>query len=67
MAVVFLVSTPPITGQYAVAFPLCAEGADGAGLAHANVFGLLNLAWGLGLPDRAGGGRRDRRGDAPTA
>jgi predicted MFS family arabinose efflux permease len=49
LAVVFIASTPAITGQYAVAFPLCAEGADEAGLAHANVFGLLNLAWGAGF------------------
>ncbi len=49
LSVVFVASTLPITGQYAVAFPLCAEGADAAGLAHANVFGLLNLAWGAGF------------------
>jgi MFS family permease len=49
LAVVFVVATVPITGQYAVAFPLCAEGADSAGLAHANVFGLLNVAWGAGF------------------
>jgi predicted MFS family arabinose efflux permease len=49
LAVLFVASTPAITGQYAVAFPLCAEGADDAGLAHANVFGLLNLAWGAGF------------------
>jgi predicted MFS family arabinose efflux permease len=49
LAVLFVASTPAITGQYAVAFPLCAEGADAAGLAHANVFGLLNLAWGAGF------------------
>jgi predicted MFS family arabinose efflux permease len=46
---VFLASTPPIAGQYAVAFPLCAAGADSAGLAHSSVFGVLNLAWGLGF------------------
>jgi hypothetical protein len=46
---VFLASTPPIAGQYAVAFPLCAAGADREGLAHSSVFGLLNLAWGLGF------------------
>jgi len=46
---VFLVSTPPIAGQYAVAFPLCAAGADDAGVAHSSVFGFLNLAWGLGF------------------
>jgi MFS family permease len=49
LAVIFVASTPAVTGQYAVAFPLCAEGADDAGLAHANVFGLLNLAWGAGF------------------
>ncbi len=49
LAVLFVASTPAITGQYSVAFPLCAEGADDAGLAHANVFGLLNLAWGAGF------------------
>jgi MFS family permease len=47
--VIFLASTPPIAGQYAVAFPLCAAGADGAGVAHSSVFGILNLAWGLGF------------------
>ena len=46
---VFVVSTVPIAGQYAVAFPLCAAGADRVGLAHSNVFGLLNLAWGAGF------------------
>ena len=46
---VFLASTPPIAGQYAVAFPLCAAGADDAGVAHSSVFGILNLTWGLGF------------------
>lgn len=49
LAVLFVAATLPISGQYAVAFPLCADGADGAGLAHANVFGLLNLTWGAGF------------------
>jgi hypothetical protein len=49
LAVLFVAATLPISGQYAVGFPLCAEGADGAGLAHANVFGLLNLTWGAGF------------------
>ena len=49
MIAVFLASTPPIAGQYAVAFPLCAAGADDAGVAHSSVFGILNLAWGLGF------------------
>jgi MFS family permease len=46
---VFLASTPPIAGQYAVAFPLCAAGADRERVSHAAVFGLLNVAWGLGF------------------
>jgi MFS family permease len=46
---VFLASTPPIAGQYAVAFPLCAAGADRDQLPHSSVFGLLNLAWGAGF------------------
>jgi MFS family permease len=49
LAVVFVAATLPITAQYAVAYPLCAEGADSAGLGHANVFGLLNVAWGSGF------------------
>jgi MFS family permease len=49
LAAVFVAATLPISGQYAVAFPLCAEGADQAGIAHSNVFGLLNLAWGGGF------------------
>src|SRR6185437_2234107 len=49
LAVLFVAATLPISGQYAVGFPLCAEGADGAGLAHASVFGLLNLVWGAGF------------------
>jgi MFS family permease len=49
LAVVFVAATLPITGQYAVAYPLCAEGADSAGVGHANVFGLLNVAWGAGF------------------
>ena len=63
LAVVFVAATLPITGQYAVAYPLCAEGADSAGLGHANVFGLLNVAWGSGIPHRPGGGRGARPGD----
>jgi MFS family permease len=49
LAALFIAATVPISGQYAVGFPLCAEGADDAGLAHANVFGLLNLTWGAGF------------------
>jgi MFS family permease len=49
LAVLFVASTVPVSGQYAVAFPLSADGADEAELAHANVFGLLNLTWGAGF------------------
>jgi len=49
LAAVFVAATLPITAQYAVAFPLSAEGADRAGVAHSNVFGLLNLSWGAGF------------------
>ena len=45
----FLIATPFISAQYAVAFPLCAAGADRAGVPHSSVFGLINLAWGLGF------------------
>lgn len=45
----FLISVPFTSAQYAVAFPLCASGADRAGVPHSSVFGLINLAWGLGF------------------
>ena len=45
----FLIATPFTSAQYAVAFPLCASGADRAGVPHSSVFGLINLAWGLGF------------------
>jgi MFS transporter, DHA1 family, solute carrier family 18 (vesicular amine transporter), member 1/2 len=49
LAAMFVVLAPFITAQYAVAFPMCAVGADRAGMGHAVSFGLLNLAWGAGF------------------
>ncbi len=49
LAAVFVGVTPFITSQYAVAFPLCAVGAENAGMGQAVAFGLLNLAWGAGF------------------
>jgi predicted MFS family arabinose efflux permease len=49
LAAVFILATPFITGQYAVSFPLCAEGADRAGIGHSVAFGLVNLSWGGGF------------------
>jgi hypothetical protein len=46
---VFIGISPFITSQYAVAFPLCAAGADRAGMGHSVAFGLLNLSWGAGF------------------
>jgi MFS transporter, DHA1 family, solute carrier family 18 (vesicular amine transporter), member 1/2 len=49
LAAMFVVLAPFITAQYAVAFPMCAVGADRAGMGHAVSFGILNLAWGAGF------------------
>ena len=59
---VFLISTPPIAGQYAVAFPLCAAGADGAGHRPLERVRDPEPRMGARLPDRPGRGSRDRRG-----
>jgi predicted MFS family arabinose efflux permease len=48
-AAVFIAITPFITGQYAVSFPLCAQGADLAQMGHSVAFGLVNLTWGGGF------------------
>jgi predicted MFS family arabinose efflux permease len=48
-AAVFIAITPFITGQYAVSFPLCAQGADLARMGHSVAFGLVNLTWGGGF------------------
>jgi hypothetical protein len=46
---VFIAVTPFITGQYAVSFPLCADGADRVRMGHSVAFGLVNLTWGGGF------------------
>lgn len=65
---VFLVITPGISGLYAMAFPLCADGADAAGLGHGIVLGLVNLAWGAGfmVGPAAGGALAGASSDAVT-
>jgi MFS transporter, DHA1 family, solute carrier family 18 (vesicular amine transporter), member 1/2 len=49
IAVIYIVGTPSISGQYAVAFPLAAAGADEAGLPHGVVLGAMNVCWGFGF------------------
>ena len=49
LAVVFIVGTPAISGQYAVAFPLATTGADSVDLPHGIVLGAINVCWGLGF------------------
>jgi DHA1 family solute carrier family 18 vesicular amine transporter 1/2 len=49
IAVVYVIFTPGISGQYAVAFPLAAAGADEVGLPHGMVLGAMNVCWGFGF------------------
>src|SRR6476661_4642917 len=49
IAIIYIVGTPSISGQYAVAFPLAAAGADEVGLPHGMVLGAMNVCWGFGL------------------
>jgi MFS transporter, DHA1 family, solute carrier family 18 (vesicular amine transporter), member 1/2 len=49
IAVVYVIFTPAIAGQYAVAFPLAAAGADEVGLPHGMVLGAMNVCWGFGF------------------
>src|SRR6478609_1631141 len=49
IAVIYIVGTPSISGQYAVAFPLAAAGADEVGLPHGMVLGAMNVCWGFGF------------------
>jgi len=49
LAMIFVIGTPAISGQYAVAFPLATTGADGVGLPHGIVLGAINVCWGLGF------------------
>ena len=49
VAAVYVVGSPFITGQYAVQFPLAADGADRVEVGESSAFGVINLAWGLGF------------------
>ncbi|HEY0387964.1 MAG TPA: MFS transporter [Gaiellales bacterium] len=49
IAVLYVVFTPAISGQYAVSFPLAAAGADEVGLPHGMVLGAMNVCWGFGF------------------
>jgi MFS family permease len=49
IAAIYIVGTPSISGQYAVAFPLAAAGADEVGLPHGMVLGAMNVCWGFGF------------------
>jgi predicted MFS family arabinose efflux permease len=49
VAVIYVLGTPAISGQYAVAFPLAAAGADEVGLPHGMVLGAMNVCWGFGF------------------
>jgi len=49
IALVYIIGTPTISGQYAVAFPLATTGADQVGLPHGIVLGAINVCWGLGF------------------
>ncbi|MDX6591176.1 MAG: transporter, family, putative family transporter protein [Gaiellales bacterium] len=49
IAFIFILGTPAISGQYAVAFPLATAGADEVGLPHGIVLGAMNVCWGFGF------------------
>jgi predicted MFS family arabinose efflux permease len=49
VAVIYIVGTPAISGQYAIAFPLATAGADMVDLPHGIVLGAINVCWGLGF------------------
>jgi predicted MFS family arabinose efflux permease len=49
VAVIYVVGTPAISGQYAIAFPLATAGADIVDLPHGIVLGAINVCWGLGF------------------
>ncbi|HVG88224.1 MAG TPA: MFS transporter [Gaiellales bacterium] len=49
LAALYIAGAPAISAQYAVSFPLAAEGAEEVGLPHGVVLGLINVCWGLGF------------------
>jgi MFS transporter, DHA1 family, solute carrier family 18 (vesicular amine transporter), member 1/2 len=56
IALIYVVGTPAVSGQYAVAFPLAAAGADEVGLPHGIVLGAVNVCWGFGFMVGPAGG-----------
>jgi MFS family permease len=49
LAAIYVIGTPAISAQYAISFPLAAEGADEVGLPHGIVLGAMNVCWGFGF------------------
>ncbi|MDX6522238.1 MAG: transporter, family, putative family transporter protein [Gaiellales bacterium] len=49
LAVIFVIGSPAVAAQYAISFPLAAEGADEVGLPHGIVLGAMNVCWGIGF------------------
>jgi DHA1 family solute carrier family 18 vesicular amine transporter 1/2 len=49
LAVIFVIGAPAVAAQYAISFPLAAEGADEVGLPHGIVLGAMNVCWGIGF------------------
>ena len=49
VAAIYVVSAPFISSQYAVQFPMAADGADHAAIGQSSAFGMLNLSWGVGF------------------
>ena len=48
VGLVYILGAPSIGAQYAIAFPLAADGADRARLPPGAVLGVINVCWGLG-------------------
>ena len=49
LAAIYVAGTPAISAQYAISFPLAADGADEVGLPHGIVLGAINVCWGFGF------------------
>jgi predicted MFS family arabinose efflux permease len=49
VAALYVLSAPFISCQYAVQFPMAADGADHVAIGQSSAFGMLNLSWGVGF------------------
>jgi MFS transporter, DHA1 family, solute carrier family 18 (vesicular amine transporter), member 1/2 len=49
VAAVYVAAAPAISAQYAVSFPLAADGAEQTGLPNGAVLGMMNVCWGVGF------------------